>query len=205
MDIIILGLLMLQNCTMYEMRKLIDTNFSNISSSSTGSMQAALKKLADKGMISFTEHVENSVNKKVYSITQDGRSYFMDSITTPMLHKEKNMELSKFFFMGFADADKWDGLIDAYIAELNKELNRLERLNAALPPRNEIDRDYIDSLRREGLADEITDELAVNIAAFQYATLDLSMAQLKFQINWFGNFKDDLLHRNKSKADWREA
>lgn len=197
MDIIILGLLMLHNCTMYEMRKLIETNFSNISSNSIGSMQAALKKLADREMICFTEYVENSVNKKVYSITQDGREYFMDSISTPMLHKEKNMELSKFFFMGFADADKWGGLIDAYIAELNKELDRLERLNAELPSRFEIDRDYIDSMRKKGLADEITDELVVSIATFQYATLDLSIAQLKFQIKWFEDYKDNLLHKNK--------
>ena len=72
MDIIILGLLMIQNCTIYEMKKVIEKNFGNISSSSIGSMQAAVKKLLSKNMICFNEHVENSVNKKVYEITHEG-------------------------------------------------------------------------------------------------------------------------------------
>lgn len=65
MDIIILGLLMIQNCTIYEMKKVIETNFTNISSSSIGSIQAAVKKLLSKNMICFSEYVEDSVNKKV--------------------------------------------------------------------------------------------------------------------------------------------
>lgn len=48
MDIIILGLLMIQNCTIYEMKKVIEKNFGNISSSSIGSMQAAVKTTEQK-------------------------------------------------------------------------------------------------------------------------------------------------------------
>ena len=91
MDIIILGLLMIQNFTIYEMKKVIEKNFGNISSNSIGSMQAAVKKLLSNNMICFSEYVENSVNKKIYEITNEGKKYFLSSISTPMRYKEKNM------------------------------------------------------------------------------------------------------------------
>lgn len=89
MAIIILGLLMLQNCTMYKMKKVIETNFTNISSSSIGNMQTAIKKLLSKKMICFSEYVEDSVNKKVYEIIDEDKKYFLSSISEPMLYKEK--------------------------------------------------------------------------------------------------------------------
>ena len=161
MDIIILGFLMIQGSTIYELRQSIKNSLSTVSSDSTGSIQAALKKLLNKQMITFKEQVEGGLNKKVYFITDLGKEHFQQSITQPMLYKEKNMELSKFFFMGFADADKWEGLIDAYIGELQKELDRMEQLSARLPSRSQLDQDYWKALRGEGLADEITDELLV--------------------------------------------
>lgn len=48
MDLIILGFLMTQNSTIYEIRQSIKNYLSNVSSDSTGSFQAALKKLLKK-------------------------------------------------------------------------------------------------------------------------------------------------------------
>ena len=53
MDTNILGLLMIGNWTIYEMRKMIETNFTSISSSSLGSMQTAIKKLLEMECITF--------------------------------------------------------------------------------------------------------------------------------------------------------
>lgn len=193
MDIIILGLLMLQNCTMYELKKVIETNFTNISSSSIGSMQAAVKKLLSKNMISFSEYVEDSVNKKVYKITDEGKKYFSSSISEPMIYKEKNMELSKFFFMGFAQKSKRLELIEAYIAELKKELATLEQIKSATGTQPEFDEDYLSMLKQKGAVEIQTVSDMQEIAFYQLAMLDLSIDKIKFEIQWFENFKKKLL------------
>lgn len=201
MDIIVLGILMMQNCTIYEMRKYIETWFTGISSNSIGSIQAAIKKLVEKDCIVFNEYLENSVNKKVYSITPQGKEYFQNKISTPMRYKEKNMELNKLFFMGFADRDKWAMLLDSYIGELHKNLELLEQISRATLPRYSFSEEELAIQRARGAADEITIERSRDIAEFQYATLDLSIEQLKFQIGWFENYKQTLQKRGKPDGD----
>ncbi len=193
MDIIILGLLMIQNCTIYEMKKVIEKNFGNISSSSIGSMQAAVKKLLSKNMICFSEYVENSVNKKVYVITHEGKEYFLSAISEPMLYKEKNMELSKFFFMGFTSKSKRLELVAAYVSELRKELIRLEQIKSAAEIQPNFDEDSLSILKEKGVAEiqSVTD--VQEIAFFQLAMLHLSIDKIKFEIQWFENFKQNLL------------
>lgn len=193
MDIIILGLLMIQNCTIYEMKKVIETNFTNISSSSVGSMQAAVKKLLSKNMICFSEYVEDSVNKKVYKITDEGKKYFFSSISEPMRYKEKNMELSKFFFMGFAPKSKRLELVEAYIAVLQEELFPLEQIKFATEIQPDFDENYLLMLKEKGTL-EIQSVVDVkDIAFYQLAMLHLSIDKIKFEIQWFENFKENLL------------
>lgn len=193
MDTIILGLLMIQNCTIYEMKKVIEKNFGNISSSSIGSMQAAVKKLLSKKMICFSEYVENSVNKKVYEITNEGKEYFLSTISEPMLYKEKNMELSKFFFMGFALKSKRLDLIAAYVSELQKELIRLEQIKSAAEIQPDFDEDSLTILKEKGAAEIQSIADVQEIAFFQLAMLNLSIEKIKFEMQWFENFKENLL------------
>lgn len=193
MDIIILGLLMIQNFTIYEMKKIIEKNFTNISSSSVGSMQAAVKKLLDKNLICFSEYVENSVNKKVYETTDKGKKYFLSSISEPMRYKEKNMELSKFFFMGFAPKSMRLKLVEAYIAELQEELALLEQIKFAAEIQPDFDEDYLSMLKKKGAAQIQTVSDIREIAFYQLAMLDLSIDKIKFEIQWLENFKEHLL------------
>ena len=68
MDKIILGILMLNRMTAYEIKNVIKLSYKSICSDSLGSIQAALKKLFDLDMVTFEEVVENGVNKKRYAI-----------------------------------------------------------------------------------------------------------------------------------------
>ncbi len=188
MDIIILGLLMIQNFTIYEMKKVIEKNFGNISSNSIGSMQAAVKKLLSNNMICFSEYVENSVNKKIYEITNEGKKYFLSSISTPMRYKEKNMELSKFFFMGFASKSRRLDLIEAYIVELQEKLACLEQIKSATESQPDFDEDYLSMLKEKGSEIHTVSDVQ-EIAYFQCAMLDLSIDKIKFEIDWFENFR----------------
>ncbi|MFV0362446.1 MAG: PadR family transcriptional regulator [Suipraeoptans sp.] len=193
MDIVVLGLLMMQKCTIYELRKLIENSFSLVSSNSMGSIQAAIKKLTDKHMVIFSESVENGVNRKVYEITEVGKTYFFAKVSSPMKYKEKNMELSKFFFMGFANKENRIDLIDAYIMELEKELAILDEVNTALAPRHVPSKNELAAMHNKGAANEITEDTVEGIAIFQYATLDLSIAKLQFEIKWFQDFKQKIV------------
>lgn len=190
MDIIILGFLMIQGSTIYELRQSIKNSLSTVSSDSTGSIQAALKKLLNKNMITYKEQVEGGLNKKVYFITDAGKEYFQESISQPMLYKEKNMELSKFFFMGFTDKNKRDQMLADYIEVLEAELASLERINQSLGTRYNFDEAVLQGLKeRGGAAEYMNLENVKEIAHFQYATLDLGIEKAQFEIEWFKKFR----------------
>ncbi|WP_339185024.1 PadR family transcriptional regulator [Oceanobacillus sp. FSL W7-1293] len=193
MDTIILGFLMIRGSTIYELRQSIKQTLSTVSSDSTGSIQAGIKKLVKKGWITFEEHVEGGVNKKTYFITEAGEKHFRENISTPMLYKEKNMELSKFFFQGFTHHSEHEAFISSYLEELEKELHRLEAIKITIGQRNNFSRDYINNLKESGGATEfMTEEGVKSIAYFQYATLDLGIEKIKFEIDWFRNFQSKL-------------
>ena len=184
---------MIQGSTIYELRQSIKNSLSTVSSDSTGSIQVALKKLLNKQMITFKEQVEGGLNKKVYFITDLGKEHFQQSITQPMLYKEKNMELSKFFFMGFTDKDKRSEMLADYIQVLEDELASLEQINAASSPRYSFDEPFLQSLKeRGGDVEYMNIENVKDIACFQYATLDLGIEKAKFEIEWFKKFRERL-------------
>ena len=64
MDNIILGLLLLHNRTIYQLRERIEKGLHLMYSSSMGSIQAAVKKLLRCGYISYEEVVENGKYRK---------------------------------------------------------------------------------------------------------------------------------------------
>ncbi|EOH79379.1 PadR family transcriptional regulator [Enterococcus malodoratus] len=193
MDIIILGFLMIKGSTIYELRQMIKNSLSTVSSDSTGSIQAALKKLLNKKMITFTEQIEGGINKKVYYITDVGKEHFQQAIAQPMLYKEKNMELSKFFFMGFTDKAKRDDMLADYIHVLEDELTSLEKINTSTSPRYQFDDAGLQDLKkRGGAAEYMTLENVNEIAHFQYATLDLGIEKARFEIEWFKKFRERL-------------
>ena len=63
MDNIILGLLILESRTIYRLRERIKKGMDLMYSSSMGSIQAAIKRLLDRGYISYSERVENGKYK----------------------------------------------------------------------------------------------------------------------------------------------
>ncbi len=185
MDILILGMLMLKSFTIYEMRKQIELNFTSVSSNSMGSIQAAVKKLLQRGLIGFDEYVENSVNKKMYAITDAGREYFLAGVSKPMLYKEKSMELVKLFFMGMVDGGKRPELLTAYINELEKELAFLTEVKRRTDAMPDIDDAYLAQMREQNVGYGFSLDMTRDIAFFQVAMLDLSITKIKAELEWF--------------------
>jgi len=126
MDKLILGLLMMSRLTVYEMRTIIRKNFKDICSDSLGAIQFAIKKLLAADMVTFSEYVEKSVNKKQYSITDKGRAELISWLKTPAnISGGTNMELGKLLFMGMVPREKRGYLIDEIVALFEKDLEYL--------------------------------------------------------------------------------
>jgi len=123
---IILSLILLKPMTIYEMRAYIQQNISTVCSDSLGSMQAAIKKLIEKGYVIVTEYVENNTIKKRYSVTSEGVKYYKGWVGTPInIQKMKSMEEGKFFFLGIAPGEKRVAFLKAYISDLEEEQKKL--------------------------------------------------------------------------------
>lgn len=169
MDNIILGLLLLCNRTIYEIRERIDKGMNMMFSSSMGSIQAGIKKLLNNGFIAFEEKVENGKYKKVYYITDSGRHHFFEWVNSPIESQcGKFPELAKVYFMGFADGKSREASIEKHISFLREQYILM----------NEIC-DGADKI-------EVPRELK-DVFDYQYASALYGRDMIKFSIDWFEN------------------
>lgn len=129
MDNIILGLLILESRTIYQLKDRINKGLNLMYSGSLGSMQAALKKLLNNDYITFEEIVENGKYKKVYSITESGKNAFFKWVNSPMENQNpKNPELAKIYFMGFSDKQNREKNIREHLSYLKEQLAVLNEI-----------------------------------------------------------------------------
>lgn len=129
MEDIILSILLIKHMTIYELRGFIGQNLSFACSDSMGSIQAAIKKLLEKEYIEYEECLEKGVKKKIYRITELGTVRFLNWIKIPMeVNKAKNMEESKFFFLGLADRKTRIESLESYMVDLKTEKMKLLQL-----------------------------------------------------------------------------
>lgn len=180
MDTLILGLLLIKGRTIYEIRKLLSSSgMQLLYSCSTGSIQAALKKLVTNSYVTIEEVKEQGRTKKLYTITDAGRAYFEQWINTEFsIESNRNPELTKFYFMGFS-----------------KEELRKERLKK-----------HIDNLRKayeclcmvyeEGKKEVVAKENE-DVFRYQLLTVRYGMDSAAFQIKWFENTMKDLFGEEK--------
>lgn len=129
MEDIILSILLIKHMTIYELRGFIGQNLNFACSDSMGSIQAAIKKLLEKAFIEYEECFEKGVKKKIYRITELGTVRLLNWIKVPMeINKAKNMEESKFFFLGLADRKTRIESLESYIENLKAEKMKLLQL-----------------------------------------------------------------------------
>lgn len=129
MDNIILGLLLLSSRTIYQLRERIANGLNLMYSSSMGSIQAAVKKLLNRGYIQYEEAVENGKHKKIYSITDSGKQHFFQWINTPMsTQSSKDPELAKLYFMGFSAKENRREILEKYIIRLKEQYHVLDAI-----------------------------------------------------------------------------
>ena len=129
MDNLILGLLILHPRTIYQLRKRIEEGMQLMYSCSTGSIQAAIKKLLKNGDISIEETIENGRRKKIYCITNKGRETFQQWVDeTFITEAPKNAELAKIYFMGFSDENHREERVKKHMRELQGIFAKLDKI-----------------------------------------------------------------------------
>lgn len=167
MDSLILGLLILKSRTIYEIKAKIKNGLSLMYSDSLGSIQAAIKKLLQKGFIECIENVEGGKFKKQYFITDAGREYFEKWINTPMrASQNKNADLSKLYFMGLSDPKTRTERISEYVQSLQEMY------------------DLLKIIYNEGRT-MIVDKAFSEILAFQMLSVKYGMDSILFNIEWY--------------------
>jgi len=175
MEHIVLGLLILKSMTIYELNQAFSQGLSMIYAASYGNLQYAVKKLIKNNMIAFVEKVENGRNKKIYNIKDDGVNHFfkwmMDDIDPK--HVETLM-LAKIYFLGLIEsADDKIIIIDKIIDAGNEYSKGLYEVKTAT-----------DNL-------ELPDEY-LEIAKYQFKTLDYGIGTYKFTIEWLMALRDNI-------------
>ncbi|MCL2857081.1 MAG: PadR family transcriptional regulator [Oscillospiraceae bacterium] len=192
MDKLILGLLMASRLTVYEIRTIIRKNFKDICSDSLGAIQFAIKKLLAAEMITFSEYVEKSVNKKKYSITDKGRAELLSWLETPAnISGGTNMELGKLLFMGMVPAEKRAHLMDEVIAIFEKDLAYLLAVKSVIGEVNDAsEKQWEEYFKSDSEYLAFARENAQSMSFFQRMTLQYGIDLTKYNIEWFKNLKE---------------
>jgi len=198
LDKLILGLLMMRRLTVYEIRGIIRHYFQSMCSDSLGSIRAAVNKLLSMEMITCSEYVERSVNKKQYSITDKGRRFFLDWTQTPAdIALSKNMELGKFLFMGFVPASARLQLLSEIISGMEKTKADFKEMYSTINIAEgvaqginylESDLEYKDGIITSTQCTDIR-QIANDIGEYQMLSLQYEIDTLNFQIEWFSKLK----------------
>lgn len=201
MDKIILGILMAQRLTAYEIRAVVRRSFQAMCSDSLGSIQLALKKLEEQGMVKAKEVVEKNVQKRRFAITEVGRDRLLEWLRQPLdPTKSKNVDLGKLLLLGFVPAAERQQLIEQTIQQLECELAELTALRSAIHLQAEQDSlmqqlrrddEYQDGIKRVMASDDMVKNVA-DISYFQMATLQFGIDSTRFELTWFRNLRDEL-------------
>lgn len=178
MDNIILGLLLLESRTIYQLRERISKGMDLMYSSSMGSIQAAIKKLLSHGYINYEEDVENGKYKKIYSITDSGKQCFFKWLNGPFeAQSTKSPELVKVYFMGFSDKATRRINIEKHLSYLTE---RYHALNAVCEEAKNIN-----------VTEESRDIIFYQLAAARYGR-DF----MKFNIEWYEKLINEMEDEN---------
>ncbi|HBF36581.1 MAG TPA: PadR family transcriptional regulator [Firmicutes bacterium] len=169
LEYIILGFLMYGDMSGYDLKQCMSKSTSYFFDASFGSIYPAFKRLEAKGEISSREVVDCGKYKKLYSITDAGKSVFREWLEQPIeFAKTKLDHLVKVFFLGFLPKEKAIETLQAFIKEVEPVLHEL-----------------IESQPKIKLKTDI----------YQYSTLLYGINYYRFIIDWSHDLLKELTKR----------
>ncbi|NLJ72549.1 MAG: PadR family transcriptional regulator [Syntrophomonadaceae bacterium] len=128
-DYIILGSLTIRNMSGYEIRKLMSYSTAFFSNVSFGSIYPALNKLEKNGLVVVKEVVDTGRYKKIYEITEEGRSLFQDMMAEPLRPFNFRYEiLIRIFFAQNLSNQQLLTLINEHLTQLSDLASDLKEI-----------------------------------------------------------------------------
>lgn len=129
MEFIILGMLIQESLTGYELKKCIDNGVGVLIKTSYGSIYPALQKLLKRNAISMVEDTNSGRSKKIYSINKQGKDEFMEWLVQPTnAAYSYNNHLVKVYFFDLLEQDIRNQLLLEYEIGNKNYLQKLEKL-----------------------------------------------------------------------------
>lgn len=172
---LILGLLSHSALSGYDIHKAFQSGVNLFWSSDQSQIYRALYKMEAAGWVtSETVQQTDSPNKKIYHVTDDGRTELKSWLGTPFEGDAppRLAWLGQLFFGGQLSTEKITEVFNTYLAGLRARLATMEALQDSLKPLQESG-----NLPRE--------------SQFQLLTLDYGIQRHQFEIRWI----EDMLQR----------
>lgn len=172
LQFVILGFLM--NCDMngYAIKKKMSLSTVNFVDASFGSIYPALKRLHQNGYITVQEVVENGKNKKIYSITPEGKKAFLEWLEIPINPAAAKFDyMAKIFFYDHLEEKKAVSLIEKFLADIWLLKTQLEST--------------------EGVISQISDY-------YEMSVFNVGNSYYDFLITWYEKFLAELKEKNNN-------
>ena len=139
LNYIILGMVLNEDLTGYDIKKFIENGIGVFYKASYGSLYPALKKLTEKGLLVMYEEPRGGRQKKFYKLTEEGNKIFMDWLVSPMnVLDGTNTHLAKVYFFDKLPPEIRDRQLLEH--EMNN-INYLRKLQALEKEFNKIKKD----------------------------------------------------------------
>ena len=131
LDYIIIGMILHQAWTGYDIKKEIDAGVGKFYRASYGSLYPALRKLTEKGYLTMTEEMEGNRLKKYYQATALGKELFLEWLSSPLDPKASGeAQLAKIYFYGELPKEIRDrclGEFEFYARQVQRQLEEIEK------------------------------------------------------------------------------
>ncbi|HEX3431152.1 MAG TPA: PadR family transcriptional regulator [Rhizomicrobium sp.] len=138
---ICLGLLTRGDATGYEIKKQFEgEGFGHFAEASFGSIYPALGRLTEEGLVSVREESqEKRPDRKVYTITDAGRTRFLEALNQPVQEdKHRSAFAFAMLFSHLLPRERVQALLESYIADKEARLARLNTPTAEVQTPGEV-------------------------------------------------------------------
>ena len=125
---------MLGDSTGYEINKLFEDGlFSHFMDASYGSIYPALTRLTEQGMLTCTAEAQDGrPDKKVYSLTEQGRQALRDALMSPLSPDKYRSEfVFASLFASMLPGQRVKDMVDDHLARCREDLARIEEALAS--------------------------------------------------------------------------
>ena len=125
---ICLGILTRGDATGYEIKKLFEEDgYQHFIEASFGSIYPALNRLTEEGLVSVREEAQQKrPDRKVYSITQSGRTAFLAALMKPLPEdKHRSPFVFAMLFSHLLPPERVRALLDEYIRQSRAKLGQI--------------------------------------------------------------------------------